>query len=321
MPQPTAEDIQFLTEMRDVIKQFPPSFTGGSDGGPPRSASDCVKDMIGNMGQIKIANYYKEYRNRQKDKISQILGNQNLHYVSIIHGFFSNQDSEYKKTIETSQHTIDLMRNQLNSLYDKSWKIAELKIDYSHKEMLRNIGDKLFEMASRLSQSEDELVELGLIKRLEMPADVRTPSELVEVLIKFYMEAYSIYPNDSYAGLRNPYNPKYLKNHGEDLEQNLRESAKYVRMIYKGKSLSNARGLLDFQDNSAPGGFAMALYLGLVNLDNAAEAAAAPVAANAPVAAEKKGLFGFFRKGGGRKTRRRHTKKTRSKRRQTRSRR
>lgn len=321
MPQPTAEDIQFLTEMRDVIKQFPPSFTGGSDGGPPRSASDCVKDMIGNMGQIKIANYYKEYRNRQKDKISQILGNQNLHYVSIIHGFFSNQDSEYKKTIETSQHTIDLMRHQLNSLYDNSWKIADLKINYAHKEMLRNIGDKLFEMASRLSQSEDELVELGLIKRLEMPADVRTPSELVEVLIKFYMEAYSIYPNDSYAGLRNPYNPKYLKNHGEDLEQNLRESAKYVRMIYKGKSLSNARGLLDFQDNSAPGGFAMALYLGLVNLDNAAEAAAAPVAANAPVAAEKKGLFGFFRKGGGRKTRRRQTKKTRSKRRQTRSRR
>jgi hypothetical protein len=92
-------------------------------------------------------------------------------------------------------------------------------------------------------------------------------------------------------------------------------------MIYKGKSLSNARGLLDFQDNSAPGGFAMALYLGLVNLDNAADAAAAPVAANAPAAAEKKGLFGFFRKGGGRKTRRRHTKKTRSKRRQTRSRR
>jgi hypothetical protein len=327
MPQPTAEDIQFLTEMRDVIKQFPPSFTGGSHGGPPRSASDCVKDMIGNMGQIKIANYYKEYRNRQKDKISQILGNQNLHYVSIIHGFFSNQDSEYKKTIETSQRAIDLMRHQLNSLYESSSKIVGVNIDYSHKEMLRNIGDKLFEIASRLSQSEDELVEMGVIKRLELPADVRTPSELVEVLIKFYMEAYSIYPNDSYAGLRNPHNPKYLKNHGEDLEWNLRRSAEYVRMIYKGKSLSNARGLLDFQDNSAPGGFAMAVYLGLVNLDNASASASAsaaiplPLAANAlpVVAAKKKGLFW-----GGRKTRRRNTKrskKTRSKRRQTRSRR
>ena len=332
MPQPTAEDIQFLTEMREVIKQFPPSFTGGSDGGPPRSASDCVKDMINDMAQIKIANYYKEYRNRQKDKISQILGNQNLYYVSIIYRFFANQDGEYKTTIETSQRNIDLMRSLLNHLHDNSWKIADLKIDYAHKEMLRNIGDKLFEIASRLSQSEDELVEMGVIKRLEMPADVRTPSELVEVLIKFYMEAYSIYPNESYAGDRNPYNPKYLKNHGDDLEWNLRRSAEYVRMIYKGKSLSNARGLLDFQDNTAPGGFAMALYLGLVNLDKAADAAtasasaasasaAAASAAPAPAPAEKKGLFGFFRKGGGRrKTRRRQTKRSK-KSRQTRSRR
>ena len=224
------------------------------------------------------------------------------------------------------------MRSLLNHLHENSWKIADLKIDYAHKEMLRNIGDKLFEIASRLSQSEDELVEMGVIKRLEMPADVRTPSELVEVLIKFYMEAYSIYPNDSYAGDRNPYNPKYLKNRGDDLEWNLRRSAEYVRMIYKGKSLSNARGLLDFQDNTAPGGFAMALYLGLVNLDNAADAAtasaaaasaaaASAAAAPAPAPAEKKGLFGFFRKGGGRrKTRRRQTKRSK-KNRQTRSRR
>jgi len=71
----------------------------------------------------------------------------------------------------------------------------------------------------------------------------------------------------------------------------------------------------------------MAVYLGLVNLDNASASASAsaaiplPLAANAlpVVAAKKKGLFW-----GGRKTRRRNTKrskKTRGKRRQTRYRR
>ena len=51
-----------------------------------------------------------------------------------------------------------------------------------------------------------------------------------------------------------------------------------------------------------------------------AASAASAAGAAAPAPAQKKGLFGFFRKGGGRRKTRR-SKKSRSKRRQTRSRR
>jgi len=317
MPHATAEDKKLLTDLKDLVKKFP-IMTETPKGQEPRSASDCLIDMVMNIQGIKVAKYYKEYRNRQKDKLLQILGTQDVHSVSVMYFFFQMQDDKYKETIKTLERSLTGMQTALNSLHRLS--MTNRNINALDRERLRNAGDKLFEMASRLTPAEDELIEMGEIKRLEMPADVRSPDELVEVLIKFYMEVYAMYPDYQFEH-NNPFTAKYIIDHGGDLERNLRRSAEYIRMIYKESPPSSA--VLDGQNHTAPGGFAKALYLSLVNLDNAAaasDAAAAASAASAAAAAtpaapaKKKGLFW-----GGRKTRR--SKKSRSKRRQTRSRR
>ena len=271
MPKASAEDVQFLKDMNDVVRKFP-TMTGTPKGAPPRSASECVMSMVNDIDAIKVANYYREYRNRQKDKLLQILGTQDEHAVGLIYFFFARQDDDYKETIKTSERSLSDMKGALNSLYRLSMSMS-MNINSLDRERLRNIGDKLFEMASRLAPSEDELVEMGEMKLLEMPADVRSPSELVEVLIKIFMEAYAIYPNTTFSSGTNPFTPKVLISEGQDLERNLRRCAEYIRMIYKESPPS--RALLDGQNNTAPGDFAKAVYLGLVNLDNAAAASAA----------------------------------------------
>lgn len=323
MPQATAEDKKLLTDLKDVVKKFP-IMTETPKGQEPRSAGDCVIDMVMNIQGTRVANYYREFRNRQKNKLLQILGTDDIHITSAIYHFFTMQDNEYKETIKTLERKVTGMQTALNSLHRLS--MTNRNINALDRERLRNAGDKLFEMASRLAPSEDQLIEMGEIKRLEMPADVRTPDELVEVLIKFYMEVYAIYPDYQFT-YNNPFTPKELMKQGQDLERNLRRCAEYIRMIYKESPPS--RIVLEGQNNTAPGDFAKAVYLGLVNLDNAgaaasaaaAAASAAAAAASAPAAPaaapKKKGWFS----GGNRNRKTRRSKKGRSKRRQTRSRR
>ena len=324
MPQATAADNELLKGINPVIRKFP-IMTSTPKGEAPRSGSDCVMLMVDNMNQITVYRNYIEQRNRQRDNILQILGIEltDIYSVSAIRYFFSMKDSEYKDAVKKLDDEVKSLHLALNSLYDFSWSSQE-KLNSLDRERLRNIGDKLMDMSIRLKSSEDKLKEEGILLQLQIPGDVRSPAELIEILIKLYMDIYAAYPDNSYTA-RNPITPAMLLRQGDDLERNLRRCAEYVQMTPKP-----SEAILNGENGSAPGDFAKAVYLGLTNLNKAAAASAAAAsaaaasaaAANAAAAAapapKKKGLFW-----GGRRTKRRgakRSKKTRG-RRQTRSRR
>ena len=308
MPEATAADKELLTAINPVIRKFP-IMTSTPKGEPPRSGSNCVILMVGNMNKITASRNYIEQRNRQRDRILQILGigPENIYVVSAINYFFNMEDTKNKDIIKHLDDEVKSLQLSLNSLHELSRSLGG-DISSLDRERLRGIGDKLRDIANRLTSSEAELKEGGELLEIQIPGDVRSPAELIEALVKLYMEIYKTYPDTSY-GKPNPFTPEVLLREGRDLEKNLRDCAEFIRI-----TPSPSDATINAENNNTPGDFARAVYLGLTNLNKAAAAAAAP--APAPV---KKGWFGR----GGRKTRRhgaKRSKKTRG-RRHTRSRR
>lgn len=266
----TKEEREFVLSVNPIIKKFP-TMTQTVKGEEPRDASWCVVDFFECMNRITVYTNYIDQRNKQRDMILQVLGINDVHKISGIYVFFENKLTFYKDAIKQNHTQINQLQLILNSLYDMVMRPGTSNLTMSERDLLPKVGDKLLAIATRLRSSEDQLIEEGIIGKIELPGAIRFEDELINFLVKFYLEIYAAYPDTNFLDPRGT-SPNWLISQGHNLERNLRGSADNVKMAYNslfhgsGVRLSTIEIVAKGENLNAPGDFGKAVLYGLLRL-------------------------------------------------------